>query len=93
MIIPKTFTIFGHEYRVVFVDTLDSKDSVGECLPMQNEIRIKKEMHISLQEQTYLHEIIHCILTSLSYSKLNNDEVFVDQMAQCLHQILKSSKY
>lgn len=91
--IPKTFTIFGQEYVVNFVDSIDSKDSMGECIPMNNEIRIKKDLPYSLQEQVYCHELMHCILINLSYNKLNDDEVFIDRLGQCLHQILKTSKY
>lgn len=91
--IPQSFTIFGQEYLVKFVDSVDSKDSCGECVPMENEIRIKKNMPLSLQEQTFYHELCHCLLTNLSYGKLNDDEDLVDRLAQGLHQVMKTSKY
>jgi len=91
--IPKSFTLFGHTYTINLVKSIDSVDSCGECIPMNNEIRVKDTLPLSIQEQTYYHEMVHCILTNLSYNKLNLDEKFVDRFSMALHQILKTSKY
>ena len=65
MKIPKTFMIFGETYKVRQVLKVDSKNSWGEYDPSKNVIRIKKDINKDQQEQTYLHEIVHCALCNL----------------------------
>jgi len=92
MIIPKQFTIFGQTIKVTEVDVIDSADSCGEYLHSSNEIRLKKDLLDDIKEQTFIHEVTHCILTNLSYFTLNENEKFVDRFAMGLHQILKTQK-
>ena len=92
MKIPKMFMIFGETYKVRQVLKVDSKNSWGEYDPSKNVIRIKKDINKDQQEQTYLHEIVHCALCNLGYDNLNNDEVFVDTFSKALHQILTTGK-
>lgn len=91
--IPKTFTIFGQTIIVNEYDSIDSLDSCGEYVPASNEIRLKKGLIQEIKEQTFQHEKLHCILTTLSYFKLNENELLIDRMAMCLHQIEKTSVY
>lgn len=91
-IIPKSFQIFGETYKVKQLIKVHKDDRWGEHEPTGNVIKIKKSLNEDQKEQVYLHEVVHCILTNLSYEELNNDEVFVDRFAKALHQILKTSK-
>lgn len=90
--IPKQFSLFGETYKVKYLVKIDKEDSWGENCPIKNVIKIKKGLNQEQQEATYLHELVHCVLTNLGYAKLNDDEVFVDTFAKALHQILKTSK-
>lgn len=88
MLIPKKFKIFGETYIVKQLVKVDKLDSWGEHEPTGNIIKIKKGLNQEQKEQTFLHEVMHCMLTNLGYSKLDRDEVFVDRLAKALHQIL-----
>lgn len=88
--IPKSFQIMGHTVAVKVTNRLDS-DRVGEFDAREGIIRIRPQSE-SMQDQTYFHELVHCILTHLSYDDLNNNEQFVDLFAQCLYQIQKTGK-
>ena len=90
--IPKTFQIFGETYKIKQVLKVNKDGRWGEHDPNGNIIRIKKDLNEEQKEQAYYHEMIHAILTNLSYDKLNTDEEFVDRFAKALHQILKTSK-
>lgn len=80
----------GHTIKVTITDDIDD-GSVGHFNPKTKEIRVRPQP-TTLQEQTYYHELVHCILGHLSYDDLDADEKFVDRFAQCLHQILKTGK-
>ena len=58
----------------------------------EQKIIISKESNKTVQAQTFWHEWMHCALTTLGYSELNNNEQFVDQMAQCLLQLEKTRR-
>lgn len=92
MQIPKQFQIFGETYKIKQLVRVHKDDRWGEHEPTGNIIKIKKTLNQDQKEQAYFHEMIHCILTNLSYNDLNEDEVFVDRVAKALHQILKTSK-
>jgi ssRNA-specific RNase YbeY (16S rRNA maturation enzyme) len=92
MVVPKKFKIFGETIKVKRILKIDSKHSWGEYDESKNTIKIKKTLNKEQQEQTYCHEVVHCMLHNLGYEKLNNDEVFIDRMAKALHQILTTSE-
>jgi len=97
--IPKSFQIFGHEFKVIFQDDLIvEEEAVGTYRHGKHLITIQnngKGVTIlkSRQEQTFFHEITHCILDQMGEEKLYHNEKFVDLFSQCLHQILKTAKY
>ena len=88
--IPKSFQIMGHTIKVIVTNKLDS-DRVGEYDAKECTIRVRPQPK-SMQDQTYFHELVHCILTHLSYDDQNSDEQFVDTFSQCLYQVLKTGK-
>lgn len=92
MIIPREFQIFGETYKVKQLLKIHKDGRWGEHQPTGNIIKIKKDLNTEQKEQVYLHEIVHCILTNLSYTELNDNEEFVDRFAKALHQIIKTSK-
>lgn len=92
MEIPKQFTIFGETYKVKQLVKVHKDGRWGEHEPLGNVIKIKKGLNEEQKMQTYYHELVHAILTNLSYSELNEDEEFVDRFAKALHQVIKTSK-
>ena len=92
--IPKSFQILGHTIKVKITDNVP-ENSVGEWKGNQNVIHIRPvgdDMPESLQEQTFWHEVVHCIFSTLNYDKHDKDEQLVDLIAGCLHQIDKTKK-
>ena len=77
---------------VVNVGVMEDKSADGHFYGCEQRISISKEITKQVQEQTFWHEYMHCVLTTLGYDKLNNDEKFVDRMAQCLYQLEKTRK-
>ena len=92
MEIPKSFQIFGETWKVKQLVKVDKKDNLGECDLANNIIKIKKCLNQEQKEQTYLHEVMHCILDNLGHDELCMNEVLVDTIAKALHQIIKTSK-
>ena len=52
-------------------------------------IYLKKGLPKRLKEPVLYHEIVHGILIQLGYDKLNEDETFVQQMANALYGTFK----
>ena len=92
--IPKGFQILGHTIKVNITDNIP-EGSVGEWKGNQQTISIRpasKDFPKSLQEQTFWHEVMHCIFSMLSYDEYDKDEQLVDRISQCLHQIDRTKK-
>ena len=92
--IPKSFQLMGHTYKVKITDNI-SDDNVGEYSPKSQTISLRpvsNNITASNQEQTFWHETMHVIFDVLSYPKHYSDEVLVDRIGQCLHQIDKTKK-
>lgn len=97
--IPYRFRLFGHRINVNLVDDLIQKEDARgiyqqrfKLIKLQNDCPGYAMQRTNI-EQTYLHEVVHAILGELGYSKLTDDEQFVDQFASCLHQVFQTSEY
>ena len=88
--IPKQFECMGSTVVVSIEDCGENAD--GHYHGRETRITIAKDSTKQNQEQTFWHEYMHCALTHLGYDKLNSNEQFVDQMAQCLYQLQKTRK-
>lgn len=95
--IPHKFQIFGHTYKVRQYKRVNKGKDYGEHDFNTKKIKLERSSEQHNQdkvEETYLHEIVHCILDHLGYDKtLSADEKFVEQFSRALHQILKTSEY
>lgn len=97
--IPTSFTLFGQEIKVLFRKTLVKKHkAVGMWKSNENKIELQtssKTLPISADniESTLWHEIVHAILDKNSYDNLNEDEEFVDRMANSIREVLNTAKY
>lgn len=96
--IPKTFQLMGHTIKVVVRDDLQE---VAECWGRwsahKHLIELQKPdkhngMTKSFLVQTFWHEVAHAILDNVGQPELSSDEKLVDQIGQCVHQVLKTSK-
>ncbi len=92
LLIPKTFEIFGRQYKVLHPHKVDKEGSLGECDSHNNIIKLRRNLPKDLKELTYIHEVTHAVLDSLEYHDLSSDEIFIERFSKALHQVLKSSK-
>lgn len=53
--------IKGEEWRVVFVDRIEGKDTLGMCDPSNRVIFIKNGQSKEETFKSYLHEILHAL--------------------------------
>ena len=97
--IPETFTVLGHDYKVIFDNELCHKN---ECLGMfddktntiylANKYKTSKNRWLKYKddiiEHTFYHELVHCILFNMGELKLYENERFVDSFGGILHQIM-----
>jgi hypothetical protein len=95
--IPKNFNIFGQTIKVLYKKTLHkTHDAIGLWFPNTNTIHIQqntKEYEINKDniEQTFCHELIHCMLEKIGRTDLSSDEKLVDNLGQVLHQFIKEN--
>lgn len=102
MKIPKRFKIMGHTVEVITdSDFCIANNCMGVTWDSQNKIVLSdkivsdseyKAIPKSKKEQTYLHEVVHNILSAMNESELNNNEKFVDTFSALLHQVLTTSE-
>lgn len=100
--IPKSFEIMGETYVIKrepdLIERLGTKDMVGCIEYDQGVIKIQEKTSTLNRSEdsincTYLHEVVHCVLHTMRYNKMNADEDFVDLFAGLLYQILKTSEF
>ena len=71
----KEVNILGVTYTVEEVDTVNkTSPRRGEINYLTNEIKIDKNMPISLKEQVLMHEILHAVFDLIGLDKLAEDE-------------------
>lgn len=96
--IPKSFKIFGQTIKVQLSKTLHKEEqAVGLWLSNENKIKLQvstKEYPVKEEniEQTFYHELVHCILDKTGHNDLSENEEFVERFSQALHQVLKTLK-
>ena len=97
--IPNSIQIAGQEITVEIVEKLGT--NLGVCCLAQSYIRIAKkymcqneeqEQSETSQEQTFWHELVHCILDAMCENKLNGNEKFVSIFSGFLYEAMKASK-
>ncbi len=86
--IPKSFRLMGHTYRVEVVDEKDwlEDDDVGACHHERHLILIRANQDDSAKQHTFCHELVHAILGRMGENELDDDEQFVDVFGALLHQ-------
>ena len=77
-----TVSILGMKYKVSYETNEQMKGELGMCTPWKLDIRINKEAPLPQQEETLVHEALHCISDELL---LNLDEETIQRLAAGLH--------
>jgi hypothetical protein len=92
--IPKTFNLMGAKYKVLLVDQKDWPDDecVGFCNFLNQQVCVLSAVSDVQKQQTFCHELVHCILDKMGEEELNDDERFVDLFGSLLHQAWTSIK-
>jgi len=96
--IPTSFQLHGQKIDVIYDKQLtNTSDARGMSHFRENKIRLQTSTDsiptpITMQEQTFCHELIHYLLLHAE-SKLNDDEKFVNLMGNLLHQALSTMEY
>ncbi|MEY5099051.1 MAG: hypothetical protein RJA36_1770 [Pseudomonadota bacterium] len=93
--IPKTFAVMGHTITVKRIPASRwkaGKSCVGYFDPATLTIAVCAGIAPTAQEQTFWHEVTHCLLFALNSPHYENEE-FVDQVGGLLHQIVSSLEF
>lgn len=96
-----TFDIFGTEYIIKIVDTLDdsaNEDEViyGTTTDSNKLIKVAKNVQDVVQPEkemykTLLHEVIHAVLNTGQYNSCSVDEPLVEWISRCIYSLLKQN--
>ncbi len=86
MDIPETVIVLGIPYTVERGGC--EPDESGYCSPTKRVIGIREGLCREQEEQVFLHELIHAVLTGLAYDEEYENERLVQGLAVGLHQAL-----
>ena len=93
MKIPKTLKIGNLTYKVEFMsaELSDAKAVFGDSSVLDQRIRIGNGSSKEKQEDTFVHEIVHSVLTQAGYFEESKNEVMVKALANGLYQVLRDN--
>jgi len=95
MNIPKNVRIGSIDYEIRGVDhemCVDGKSVTGRITYGQSLIEIRTDGFSSQhREVTLLHEIIHGITRERDLDWGDNDELYTEELAKVLHQVIKDN--
>lgn len=92
--IPSQFIMGGVEHQVTIQKTVGDNcdfgqwDNVGK-ITLAEMVGADK-VSLSRQKQTFWHELVHSILSTMRKEELNNDESFVNTFASFLHEAVET---
>jgi hypothetical protein len=90
MRIPKSYQLGGTKWTVEQATPL--MGAMGATFSMEAKVQLLSTMPKQIKEQTFCHELVHCILFSMGKPQAEHDEVFVDGFATMLHQYFLTAK-
>lgn len=88
--IPVSFQLGGTVWTVE--QTTPLMGAMGASFSQEAKVQLLSSLSKQTKEQTFCHELVHCILFSMGKPSNEHDEVFVDGFAVFLHQYLNSAK-
>jgi hypothetical protein len=77
-----TVSILGMKYKLSYETSEQMKGELGMCTPWKLDIRINKEAPGPQQEETLIHEVLHCISDELV---LELNEETIQRLSAGLH--------
>ena len=94
--IPKCFDVMGQRITVEQLPTFSrDHECYGKWTPSRNLIQLQMidENHAAdVILQTFWHEATHCYLDIMGYGSWSENELVVEQIGQCIYQILKTKR-
>lgn len=84
----KSFKLFNRTIKVKYVSKSNFNEDHGQYKHDEGVIYIEEGSHDSV----FWHEVSHCILDTLNYNDLSENEQFVDLVGQCLSQLMETLK-
>ncbi|MFE4201114.1 ImmA/IrrE family metallo-endopeptidase [Aneurinibacillus aneurinilyticus] len=92
MMLPDKIKIAGVNYAVERAEELNNDPGdMGECIYQKALIRIKSNMAMDKQHQTFIHEMLHACIEEAGFGE--QDEDFVNRVSIILHQVLKDNDF
>jgi Zn-dependent peptidase ImmA (M78 family) len=95
--IPLKFNLIDKEISVEISDSIrDYYCLNGHCIIDKGLIQVQSNnpsLPPEEMELTFLHELVHMILMTIGYTKISDDEQFVELFARCFHQYKKTAIY
>ncbi len=95
MTIPSTVKVGGYTYDVSIIDhaiCINQKECYGDIDYDFHKIRIRNDIQSPQgMGQTFLHELVHAMTRERGISWGENDELFTDELAKCLYQVIQDN--
>ena len=93
---PTTFKLLGRTVTVKIIpDLAHEYEETGYWRDSKNLIGLQKpdDKHAKdVMEAAFWHEAVHAMFDSLGYDELSKDEKLVEQLAQCIYQIITTAE-
>ncbi len=91
----KKLKILGQTFEVEETEFNDEGNNItfGESDFVSNKIKINRKIKEERKEITLIHEIIHCIFTSLRFDNENENETLISSLAESLYLFLKENEW
>lgn len=91
--IPNKVKVAGIDYEVIklpYVEIAGDRNYRGKCNSNQGIIEIAEDLGKDVEEQIFVHELVHACLDQAGYDE--HDEDMVTRFSVVLHQVLKDNK-
>ena len=87
---PDTIYLFPTYFTVVDITRKEARTHKGLAGYSEREISIEPDIHEEDKKSVMVHEIIHCILSSVGFDK--HDEVMLDVLSNGFLSIIRGNK-
>ena len=90
--IPKTVKVGGTVFKVIYPYAFrEGSDDRGQVYWDSCEIRVQKAEDPQVEEQTFMHELLHAIQATYNGDVLEDN--ITERMAQGLYQVIKDNDF
>jgi hypothetical protein len=95
MRIPSSLKIGNHWVKVILDEDLrDAHELMGASKYSADKIKLDKLMPLTHQEETFLHEVLHLLLSAIVEDEMlskNQQELVVSVLSAGLYQVIKDN--